>query len=340
MIDLLVAGGGPAGLAAAIHATLAGMETVVVEPREGPVDKACGEGIMPGGVRALRALGVEVSGAPLRGIRYVQGDRSAEAAFHHASGLGVRRTALHAALRRRAAEVGVRVVPGRITGVRQDAGGVTARGLTARWLIAADGLHSPVRRALGLESPPGPRPARYGLRRHYRVRPWTDCVEVHWSRHGEAYVTPVGDDLVGVAVLGPGGGAGGYEERLAWFPALTPLLRGPSASSVRGAGPLRRRAGRRVAGRVLLVGDAAGYVDALTGEGIALALATAGAAVRCLAAGRPQEYEARWRRLTRRHRLLTEGLLLAREHPRAAGLIVPAASRLPRLFAAAVHALQ
>ena len=60
VIDVLVAGGGPAGLAAAIHAALAGLETVVVEPRTVPVDKACGEGVMPGGVAALRALGVEV----------------------------------------------------------------------------------------------------------------------------------------------------------------------------------------------------------------------------------------------------------------------------------------
>ncbi|MEU4211739.1 NAD(P)/FAD-dependent oxidoreductase [Streptomyces sp. NPDC026206] len=338
MIDLLVAGGGPAGLAAGIHAALAGLEAVVVEPRSSPVDKACGEGIMPGGVSALCALGVQVPGRPLRGIRYVEGERSAEAEFRHRTGLGVRRTELHAALHLRAAELGVRVVPGRVTGVRQDAGGVSAGGLTARWLIAADGLHSPVRRALGLELPSGPRPARYGLRRHYGVRPWTDCVEVHWSRHGEAYVTPVGDHLVGVAVLGRG--RGGYEDRLASFPGLTPLLRGPWESAVRGAGPLRRRVRRRVAGRVLLVGDAAGYVDALTGEGIALALATAGAAVRCVASGRPQAYEAAWRRLTRRHRVLTECLVRACEHPRTAGLIVPAACRLPRVFAAAVHALQ
>jgi flavin-dependent dehydrogenase len=91
---------------------------------------------------------------------------------------------------------------------------------------------------------------------------------------------------------------------------------------------------------VLLVGDAAGYVDALTGEGIALALATAEAAVRCLAADRPGDYEQAWSRLTRRHRLLTLSLLAASRHPSTARLIVPTASRLPPLFTAAVHALQ
>ncbi|MEU3055586.1 FAD-dependent oxidoreductase, partial [Streptomyces griseus] len=86
MIDILVAGGGPAGLAAAIRAAQAGLEAVVVEPRTAPVDKACGEGIMPGGVAALRDLGVRVTGHELRGIRYTDGRRSAEAAFRGGPG--------------------------------------------------------------------------------------------------------------------------------------------------------------------------------------------------------------------------------------------------------------
>ncbi|MEV0371314.1 NAD(P)/FAD-dependent oxidoreductase [Streptomyces sp. NPDC050636] len=348
MIDLLVAGGGPAGLGTAIHAALTGMEAVVIEPRATPVDKACGEGIMPGGVRALNALGVDVAGGyPLRGIRYVDGRRHAEAPFHAASGLGMRRTDLHAALSWRAAELGVKILTGKVGEVRQSDDSVTAAGLRARWLVAADGLHSPIRHALGLARP-DPRPRRYGLRRHYRVRPWTDFVEVHWpgdgpgsvpgSHAGEVYITPVGAELVGVAVLSTE--RRGFDAHLAAFPELVPLLDGPPASAVRGAGPLRQRVARRTAGRVLLVGDAAGYVDALTGEGIALALASAQAAVRCLKAGRPQAYEGEWRRLSRRHRLLTEGLLRVSGSAAGARLIVPAAARMPSVFSAAVRALQ
>ncbi|MGW0787930.1 NAD(P)/FAD-dependent oxidoreductase [Streptomyces sp. NPDC002911] len=337
MIDILVAGGGPAGLAAGIRAALAGLDAVVVEPRPAPVDKACGEGIMPSGVAALRALGVTPAGSELRGIRYIEGARQAEADFSGHPGLGARRTTLHAALHRRAQELGVRVVTGRAGEVRQGHDSVTAAGLTARWLIAADGLHSPVRRALGLERPCSA-PRRYGLRRHYGIAPWTDFVEVHWSRHGEAYVTPVGEGLVGVAVLSRFQGS--YEQHLSAFPALARTLRGLEAGPVRGAGPLRRTASAPGAGRVLLAGDAAGYVDALTGEGIAMAAATASAAVDCLVAGRPEDYPARWARLTRRHRLLTRALLGAAGHPLTAGLIVPAAHRLPPLFRAAVRALQ
>lgn len=128
MIDVLIAGGGPAGLATAIHSALAGMEAVVVEPRAVPVDKACGEGLMPSGAAALDALGVRVEGRPLRGIRYLDRRYAVEAVFRDGPGLGVRRTALHGALARRARELGVRVVPGKVDSVRQDGGGVEAAG--------------------------------------------------------------------------------------------------------------------------------------------------------------------------------------------------------------------
>ncbi|MDP9844607.1 NAD(P)/FAD-dependent oxidoreductase [Streptosporangium lutulentum] len=336
MIDVLIAGGGPAGLATAIHAAQAGMEAVVVEPRPMPVDKACGEGLMPSGAAALRSLGVRVEGRTLRGIRYLDGRHEAQAAFRDGPGLGVRRTALHTALSLRAAELGIEVVRGKVGELRQDRDGVEAAGLRARWLVAADGLHSPLRARLGLELPDR-RARRYGLRRHYPVAPWTDFVEVHWAADGEAYVTPVGDDLVGVAVLSSR--RRGYPEHLADFPALVARLQGPATTPVRGAGPLRQRVRARVAGRVLLVGDAAGYVDALTGEGVSLALLSAQALVGCLRAGTPQAYEGAWLRLSRRHRLLTGALVGTRRYRAAARLIVPAAQRMPLLFGAAVHAL-
>ncbi|GAA2532659.1 MULTISPECIES: NAD(P)/FAD-dependent oxidoreductase [Streptomyces] len=337
--DLLIAGGGPAGLATALHAVRAGLDVVVAEPRRAPVDKACGEGLMPGAVRALTALGLEVPGRPITGIRYVQGPRRVQAAFRNGPGLGARRTGLHGALHRAVVDAGVPVLPLRVGEVRQDATGVTVpgAGLRARWLVAADGLHSSVRRSLGLEVKSSAVP-RYGLRRHYAVPPWSSCVEVHWGPHGEAYVTPLGPALVGVALLTARRAP--FDAQLAAFPELAARLpREAAATAVRGAGPLRRRSRTRCHGRVLLVGDAAGYIDALTGEGVSLALAGAEALVRNVRRGTPGRYETDWNRATRHHRLLTELLVRTRQRPALAPLITPTAARLPRLFAAAVNAL-
>ncbi|WP_328564088.1 NAD(P)/FAD-dependent oxidoreductase [Streptomyces coelicoflavus] len=337
--DLLIVGGGPAGLATALHAARAGLDTVVAEPRRAPIDKACGEGLMPGAVRALAALGLQVTGHPLTGIRYVQGSRRVQAAFRHGPGLGARRTQLHSVLHRAVSEAGVSILPLRVEEVRQDFTGVTVPGtdLRARWLVAADGLHSPVRRSLGLGVVQRGTP-RYGLRRHYSVPPWSAYVEVHWGPHGEAYVTPLGPELVGIALLTSRRAP--FDTQLRCFPELAARLPAETAATpVRGAGPLRQKALTRCHGRVLFVGDAAGYVDALTGEGISLALSGAQALVDNVRRGSPGRYEADWNRATRRHRLLTELLVRARQQPALAPRIVPTAERLPHLFAAAVNAL-
>jgi len=377
MIDVLVAGGGPVGLAAAICCAQAGLSVTVAEPRAAPVDKACGEGVMPAAVRRLTALGVTPAGHPLRGIRYVDAAHQADARFRHGHGLGVRRTVLHAALAARAAALGIPVLPVKVSTFAQDADHVTAAGVEARYLVAADGLHSTIRRAVEQDSrapegstPARPRPGvardlapqRYGLRRHYRVAPWTDLVEVHWTPHAEAYVTPVSPDMVGVALLfakphrerlpsaGAGPGAtqqaapdgsrddGNFQARLSAFPALLDRIDGADpASELRGAGPMRQDVRRRVHGRVLLVGDASGYVDALTGEGLGVGLAQADALAACLAVGRPADYERAWRRASGPAWRFTAGLLWSRNQPLLGPRLVPFAQHFPWIFTTLVN---
>lgn len=339
MIDLAVVGGGPAGLATALAAARRGLQTVVVERRQAPIDKACGEGLMPHTVRHLTALGVHPGGVPLRGVAYLDGRRTVTATFDTGPGLGVRRTSLQQAMQDAAVSAGVQLIGGSVETIEQHPDSVSVNGIRARYLAAADGLHSPIRAQLGLQHARAGGRRRWGLTRHVGVAPWSDRVEVHWAADpddGEAYVTPVADDCVGIAILTSR--RGGFDDHLVTFPALRERISGSPHGSDRAAGPLRQRVSRRVAGRVMLVGDAAGYVDALTGEGLGLSFAAARALAGCVAADRPEAYEHLWRRSTRRHRLMTSMMLRASASPLRRA-IVPAAYGLPTVFGRAVNLL-
>jgi len=362
--DLLVVGGGPAGLAVAIRARQAGLTATVLDRSRPPVDKPCGEGLMPDGLARLAELGVAIpaeTSARFRGIRYLEGDVVADGRFPASAsgrigGLGVRRTVLHEALAARAAEAGVELCwEQRVTALAPDDPGgggdpgvVTEAGVRrGRVLVGADGLRSHVRAWAGLDGPPVRRSrARFGVRRHYRLAPWSDRVEVHWADGAEAYVTPVGPELVGVAMLWRGE-ASGFEDLLTRFPALAARLAGaPAASRDRGCGPLRQRARAVVRGRLALVGDASGYVDAITGEGLSLAFHHAFALVDAAAqvlSGRARDlraYARAHRRLGRVPEALIHLLLAVERRPRLRRRTLRALAADPDLFDRflAVHA--
>jgi flavin-dependent dehydrogenase len=343
---LIVVGGGPVGLGTAIEARLAGLEVTLIEQRTGPVDKACGEGLMPGALGALERWGVDPPGHPIAGIAYVDAGHRVEHRFRAAAGRGVRRTVLQAGLEGRARELGVRFVTAHVTSVEQDGRGVRVGGsglemICGEWLAACDGLHSRIRRLAGLEGAgeagTRARPRRFGVRRHFRVAPWTDLVEVHWTTSTELYVTPVAEDSVGIAVLGPG--PVDFAGAIAAVPELADRVAGAEmTSALLGAGPLRQSATRRRDARILLVGDASGYVDALTGEGLRVGFAQARAAVASIATGDPASYERAWSNATREARVITATLVRVAQS-RVRGSVVPAAAHSPRAFGAVVERL-
>ena len=344
VVDVAIVGAGPAGLAAAIEARMSQLEVILIEQHSGPLDKACGEGLMPGALPLLERLGVNPVGMDLRGVTYLQGAASVTHRFAHAAGRGVRRTTLHAALDARATELGVTRITGKVRTVEEVGdevqirlGDPSAGVIRARYVLGCDGLHSTVARLTGLAVPAKGHHRRFGVRQHYAIAPWTDNIEVYYGPVAEFYVTPVSEHTVGIAMLAAQGTD--FATELERMPALAERLAGVDTASMRrGAGPFKQRTTARHSGRILLVGDAAGYVDAITGEGLRLGFAQAREAVRCIVAGHPAEYERAWRRVTRSFRVLTSGLVVLATSP-ARRAIVPLAVRFPRLFGVIVERL-
>lgn len=292
--DVIIAGGSIAGAASAYALGARGLRVLLCERAAPGRDKACGEGLLPAGVEALSRLGLggavaEIRGQPFSGVGFELFGQLARADFAHGTAFGVRRARFDAALWARAAShpnvtarerCGVddlwRDVFGRVGGVRLASGEVARAPL----VIAADGLGSRLRTAAGLDRGL-PRRKRYGIRVHFGVPgplPFGDAVRVLVDPPGEFYVTPVAPDQVQVAFLGDDLAARGFSKKtftaaVLAHPILGPRLAGATPlGEPMGAGPFGRRARAVVLDGFALVGDAAGYVDAVTGEGMELAL--------------------------------------------------------------------
>lgn len=202
--DICVLGGGPAGLAASIALRLEGFSVHLFESAVPPIDKACGEGLMPDSLRALRELGVSIpanAGFPYQGVRFADDRSSVVADFPNGTAMGLRRTVLHKLLVDRAEELGVGLHWG-TKGVRVVREGLRVHGelIRPKLVVGADGINSLVRRYGGLDGT-WREARRYGFRRHYRVAPWSPYMEVHWGSRSQVYITPVSETEVCVAMM-------------------------------------------------------------------------------------------------------------------------------------------
>ena len=320
---------------------MSGLTAAVIEPKLGSVDKACGEGLMPGALPLLERLGVRPPGHEITGVCYQDSKRSVVHKFHDRLGRGVRRTDLHAALTDRAAEMGVTLIHDSLAEIESKPGQVTlslksGKSMSANYVIGADGLHSSVAKMLGLTKPARVKP-RFGIRQHFNVSPWSSLIQVYFTKSAEVYVTPVSKDQIGVAILGPR--KTDFEATINSIPDLARRIDFNNPASQRmGAGSFPQITKARRFGRVLLVGDASGYVDAITGEGLRLGFAQAQAAVECIKQNRPQDYERKWSQVSRDFRWLT-GALAWLAKSRLRGAIVPLASSQPKLFGVIVERL-
>lgn len=340
--DVFIVGGGPAGLAAAIAARQHGLKVMVADRATPPIDKACGEGLMPDSLEVLSQLGVSLERCAtgvFHGIKFVGPDSSVAAEFPQGRGLGVRRVLLHELFVRKANECGAQILWGaRVSAIRNDGVLVNGRKISCRWIIGADGQNSHVRDWAGLSAGSG-RTQRIGLRQHFRIVPWSEYVEIYWGNHGQAYVTPVGQDEVCVALISRPK-FNSFREGLSEFPELASRLQGAaSTTGVRGALSISRTLKQVCRGNVALIGEASGSVDAITGEGMALAFRQALALGPALAAGDLSSYADAHTRINSLPEFMSRSMLLMDRSRWLRSRSLRALSRRPGLFARilAVH---
>jgi len=228
---------------------------------------------MPDAQKDLAALGVQLTtqdGAAFDGIAFLSERHHAEAHFAHGGGIGIRRLHLHSLLVERCKQVGVRLAwETRVSVAENQPFLLNGEPCVYRYAIGADGQSSRVRQSMGLGHGKI-LSRRFGARCHYRIKPWTRMVEVHWGDLGQAYVTPVGPDEICVATVARDS-AIRMDAVLRSLPTLRARLEGANQlSTLRGALTTTRKLRRVTAGNVALTGDASGSADAVTGEGLAL----------------------------------------------------------------------
>ncbi len=320
--DVVVVGSGPAGSAAAAGLARAGASVLLLEAASHPRPKACAEYASPRVAEELARIGLaprawRETAKPLAGMELHAGGRHVRIGYEDHRGprrsWGVDRQRFDARLAGHAVESGARLeeraraidvtrANNRVSGVRVRRADGSESSVKADWVIAADGARSTLARRIGVEAPVRV-PRRLGLVAHYEpVEALDDHGEMHAAAGWYVGLAPVPGALnVGMALPLEGGGRAEdrFAAAIAGLPAVAERLsRSRRIGPIRGAAPIGHRV-REVAGPGwILVGDAAGFVDPFTGEGIYRGLRGARAATTAILAGGdvPAAYRAARRR--------------------------------------------
>jgi flavin-dependent dehydrogenase len=313
------------------------LTVTVADGAEPPIDKACGEGMMPGTQAALAELGMKLPsgvGYRFRGIRFVEGDRQVAAEFPAGRGIGIRRTLLHEALIEEAEKCEVKLLwKTPVAGIGPDGVRLNHQTFAARWIVGADGGHSRVRHWSDLDAAVT-NSRRLASRRHYRVRPWSEFMEIHWGPRVQAYVTPISHDEVCVVTMGDCVEDAEFERALMILPELRERLASAElCGRERGATTAMQSLARVWRGNIALVGDASGGVDAITGEGLRLAFRQAHALAKSMEAGDLREYGCAHIRLARRPLWMGKIMLQMGRHDGIRRRALQRLSQHPELFA-------
>jgi 2-polyprenyl-6-methoxyphenol hydroxylase-like FAD-dependent oxidoreductase len=340
-ISFGIIGGGPAGLATAICLAEKDFEVTLFERGAFPVDKVCGEGIMPTGVEFLKKHEVLNLISPndkkeFNGVRYLSNNaKTLEGRFKSGFGVGIRRTVLSEALYKKLTHINnVKIYENRelinIYKNDESVGVEIAEDSNNKkyefdYLIGCDGIRSKVRKLSRLDSNKYIEHQRIGARMHFEIKPWSDLVEVYWKDYIEAYITPVSSNTVQFAFLWDNKTVrpqSKYRMDVGLkklFPELFERVEGcKQVSKLKTLGPIAVSSKKLYKNSVILLGDAYSYLDGITGEGISIAFKEA----ECLAGSISNHqddfikyYEKEVKRITKNYLRMTNMALLMSYYP-------------------------
>jgi flavin-dependent dehydrogenase len=334
--DVFVVGGGPAGLVAGIAARQQGLSVIVADGADYPIDKPCGEGLVPETQVLLSKLNITIPesvGSRFRGIRFLQRDHQVCAQYPQGHGLGIRRTVLHELVVAKAQECGVELLwKTPVAGIDGNNVKLKHGSILARWIVGADGGGSRVRKWAGLEKTVNHH-HRFASRRHYRLKPWTDHMEIYWGEKAQGYVTPISQDEICIVVMAERARDTNFTNAFANWPELNDrLAKAELASKERGAISSTHSLRRVYRGNVALVGDASGSVDAITGEGLRLVFSQAIILAEGLKRGELSEYQRAHRQMARRPTWMGMLMVMLGQHTSIRDRAIKSMAAKPEIF--------